>query len=155
MCYFSVHTGSETKPQQRQLRQGDPQSLWACEEGKHRGSVPPSPAQSPPQATQRHVPGAGRHHVPVSLPRCRGADCATAGHTAGVTQETGVYLLCVSVFNLPLRCVFGHLIINWRRKCTGVLLEVVLTGFECVYNYVSVSKGENLTPPPELMCNNI
>lgn len=104
---FFFYAGSETEPQQHQLWQGHPQPLRAGEKRKHRGSVPPSPAQSPPQATQRHAPGAGRHHVPVSLPGCRGAECTAAGHTVSVTQETGMHLICMS-------------------KCTGVLdVEVI------------------------------
>lgn len=92
ICDFFIHAGRETEPQQRQHRQDHAQPLRAGQEGKLRGSVPPPPAQSPPQTTQRHVPRARRHHVPVSLPRCRCADCAAAGHAVGVPQETGMHL---------------------------------------------------------------
>lgn len=84
-------TGSETEPQQhRRLRQSHPQPLRPGEEGEHRGAVPPPPAPSPPQAPQRHAPGAGGHHGPVGVPGLWRADPATAGHTAGVAQETGL-----------------------------------------------------------------
>ena len=101
-------TGGETKPQQQPRRQGGRQPLGAAEEGEPGGSVPPPPAQSPPPAPQRHVPGAGGHHVGVRLTQRRGADHTAAGHTAGVAQETGIHrvrVICLLLHLMPSVCM--------------------------------------------------
>lgn len=95
--WFDVHTGSKTEREQHQLWQSHAQPLRSSEEGEHRSSVQTPPAQSPPQATQRHAPGAGGHHVSVGLSRCWSSNHSPAGHTAGFTQETGARVFSVDL----------------------------------------------------------